>query len=173
MTAEQAFQARELSASGIWSGRIAELLDVDERDVLRALKGREFDDEPAENAAALLVGLPAPADPPSWPPPVDESTVWSTVRPMRPRTHVRGGEVRVRRVQLWGKRVWINDRDEVFCDHCHLGFRTIAQLGAPDNGCPVGLPARPGPYPIRADVDDEPRYLPVAGRYVDLMNAPM
>jgi hypothetical protein len=180
MTGELAFRARELSASGIWSGRIAELLEVDERVVLRVLRGEDVDDVPAPGTAEVVVEEPepepeaAPADPDAWPPLVDESTVWTTVRPVVPRTNVQGGEVQVRRVLLWGKSVWINAAGEVWCTDC-VAFRTPAQLSHPFNSCPVGLPARGGPVWFDGEAPDpEPRYLPVSGGggVVDFMRVP-
>jgi hypothetical protein len=167
MTAELAFRARELSASGVWSGRIAELLEVDELLVLRVLRGDDVDDVPAPVMAEVVVEEPepeaAPADPDAWPPPVDESTVWTTVRPVLPRTNVQGGEAQVRRVLLWGKSVLINAAAEVWCPDC-VAFRTPAQLSHPFNRCPVGLPARGGPVWFDGEAPDpEPRYLPVSG----------
>lgn len=158
MTAELAFKARELSASGVWSGRIAQLLGVEERLVLRALGGVDFDEpasvgEPVDEPAR--VDASRPVDPNAWPPPVDESTHWSTVRVRTSWPH--SVEVRVRQVRLWGKRVLINDENEVWCPSCQR-FRTTAQLGHPFNGCPVGLPTRAGPVEVSFD-PESPNYV--------------
>jgi hypothetical protein len=175
MTAELAFTARELHREGIWSGRIADLLDVDELLVRRALNGEDFEDEPPAPVEDDDPTAPPPVDPNAWPPPIDGSTVWSTVRPVRPRTNVCGEGVRVREVLLWGKPVLINDRDEVFCDWCHHAFRTADQLRSPNNRCPVGLRRPPGViYIPDASGDDDPEWTlrPQGVGFRDLMREP-
>ncbi|PZS15529.1 MAG: hypothetical protein DLM57_12490 [Pseudonocardiales bacterium] len=174
MSSEQAFRARELSASGIWSGRIAELLDVDETLVLRALAGDTFTDVAAPlvvEAAPSEPEAPEPVDPNAWPPPVDDSTEWATVRISRG-YGLGVDEVSVRWVMLWGQRVRINAAAEVWCHFC-LTFKTTKALSHPHNGCPVGLPFRGGIVAYDPDdvMPEEPRYPPVGGGYVDLLRA--
>ena len=83
----------------------------------------------------------------TWPPPADESTVWEEMR-LRTSRHPPSFEtVRVREVLLWGKPVKINRDDDVWCPNCQR-FRPGEALAAPDNACPVGLPARRGPWVV-------------------------
>lgn len=167
MTPEQAFRARELSASGVWSGRIAEILGVDEMLVRRAIAGHDFREEspaPKPRPPAPPVPDPKPesVDPNAWPPQVGASTEWETVRVGSGPD--RGQTVRVRWVMLWGQRVRINAQDEVWCHFC-LRFKTTQQLSHPFNGCPVGLPHRGGLVTVDDTTeDDESRYLPGDGR---------
>lgn len=180
MTSEMAFRTRELSESGLWSGRIAELLDVDERLVRRAIAGEIFEDEPPPRPGADMPARPArpkPVDRDAWPPPVDESTEWASVSLSRGYAQ-KPTSVHVRSVQLWGKRVQIRANGDVWCTWCGGTFHTVAKLGAPGNGCPTGL-IRKGVRPICFDPDDpsyepEPRYRPAggAGGSVDLMRVP-
>lgn len=75
MTPEMGFRARELSAGGIWSGRIAEMLGVDEREVRRAVSGETFEEPQRESEptrAPTPVAAPRVVDPNEWPAPEDE-----------------------------------------------------------------------------------------------------
>ena len=165
LTDSQVFQVRELRKRGVWSGRIAELLDVDERYVLVALHGEpdadrlvddlehdepDTDDEPTtDETQAPPRPERAPADPNAWPPPVDERTEWDEV--LISRGYAKGVDrVRVRWVRLWGQRVRINDAGRVWCHYC-LRSQTVAALGHPYNGCPVGLPVRGGIASVSED----------------------
>jgi hypothetical protein len=173
MTAELAFRAREMSAAGLWSGRIADLLGVEPGAVQAALNGRSFEVEPSAAPGSAPVPVePAAVEVPvesplkasrDWPPPIDSATEWDEVRISRG-YGVAPDVVRVRWVRLWGQRVRINAAGQVWC-HCCLRFRTTEQLSHPFNGCPVGLPARSGTIVHLPDttVDDGPRYLPVDG----------
>ncbi len=142
MTPELAFQAREMSADGLWSGRIAELLKVDETFVLQALSGKTFDDVPTFDAVPAPAVPSSSVDPNAWPPPVDTATEWDTVRISRG-YGLGVDEISVRWVRLWGQPVRINDDHEVWCHFC-LTFKTTKDLSHPYNGCPVGLPFRGG-----------------------------
>lgn len=165
LTPEQAFQARELSASGVWSGRIAELLGVDDRLLRLALDGRTGDElaqdevqvpEPASEPARVVPEQRA--DPNGWPPPADERTVWSTLR--MPKNSPLGDDVQVRTVRLWGRDVQVDERGLVWCPACHR-FRSVEALGTRGNSCPVGViwPSG-GVHWFDGDAPDpEPRYV--------------
>lgn len=70
-----------------------------------------------------------------WPPAVDESTEWRSqrVRTDDDRLWTEWRSVKVRRVWLWGRRVWIDDQGRVFCDCCWQMVSTEI-LGTPGNG---------------------------------------
>lgn len=183
LTPGLAFTARELHESGIWTGRISELLDLEERDVRSAIDERDL--EPLPSPAAMSPPSPEPVAemspepvaellkaPSVWPPLAGSDAEWSTRLVM-----VRGverREIRARPVLLWGKRVEINEGGEVWCPSC-LQFRTTAQLGHPWNSCPVGLPRRDLVLEVEdAPVGDGPRYRPVSGRReIDFLREPL
>jgi hypothetical protein len=91
-----------------------------------------------------------------WPPPESPSTRWREFTPLGSRE-----PVRARQVTLWGKSVFVAEIDgewRVWCPYCRK-FKSTADLAAPDNGCPVGLPAVSGRV-FRYDVDNDPSPLP-------------
>lgn len=94
-----------------------------------------------------------------WPAPPSSEAPWrlerfplddtGTVAPGGRRT----GEVRVREVMLWGRRVLINEANEVFCDDCWR-FLQVEVLGRAGNTHRAGLTDWSGRLlPMR---DDEP-----------------
>lgn len=145
----QAFMAHELREQGVTPGRIAEMLNVDEAVLRRSFRLPDLV-EPEQ------VADEAPAESPSsWAPPADEHTHWRKVP-------VRGQELGIgvlrrmdaRRVRLWGRDVWIDAQELVWCPSC-LAFRTIEELSHPSNGCPVGVQWPSGTIWRLRDSDDE------------------
>ncbi len=130
---EDARRALEMRQDGWTHGDIARELGSTEGVVRRSL--RDHDD-----------ALP-------WPPPPDDTTVWQTVW-VGP-AHLRE-RVRVRPVVLWGREVLVREGDDlVWCNPGCLEFVPASELGAVDNGHPVGLPFRDD-LRLRPTAEDSP-----------------
>jgi hypothetical protein len=168
LTDTEAFTARELHERGVWSGRIAELLDIEEADVRRALAGHRPEPQQAPEPVQPKLKAPKRAAQ-SWPPLPDASTVWEEMRVYT--TYPDSEVIRVRPVRLWGREVRINMADEVWCPNCRK-FKDVAYLGGPYNSCPVGI-MRTGIHESDASVplDGEPGWDGAA--QVDLLRTPL
>jgi hypothetical protein len=171
LTVSQVFEIRELHRAGIWSGRISELLDVDEMLVRRALDAEAGPGDGDEMATEPVVEapreepVPRPNPPAAWAPPANSSTRWQE------RRLITGETVRLREVPLWGRLVLIDADWLVFCPCC-WSMRTTDELGHPDNHCPVGIIWTGGPLPFDVDKDHSPVQPMYGRRVVDLMREP-
>lgn len=74
---------------------------------------------------------------PPWPPPPTPSDVWETVPVMDAGTITRR---RLRRVQLWGQPVLIDEAALVWCRRCYE-LLTPARASAPEEPHTIALPA--------------------------------